>query len=110
MGAPPEPLVGPTLVEEVGRNCPYCRFPLKEGAASARCGSCHASHHADCWGDNGGCAVIGCASAPGASTTVSVAAVAPFQAAPTAADRVGAAPEAHPANGVPRLAAPIPTG
>lgn len=48
----------------VGRTCPYCRFTLKEGAATHTCPSCGAVHHEECWGDNGGCAVLGCAAAP----------------------------------------------
>jgi hypothetical protein len=49
---------------EAGRACPYCRFPLKEGAEVARCGDCGSVHHAECWRDNGGCAVLACASGP----------------------------------------------
>ncbi len=47
-----------------GRTCPYCRFPLKEGSAIQPCGVCQAIHHADCWRDNGGCAVGGCSGGP----------------------------------------------
>lgn len=50
--------------EHAGRNCPYCRFPLKPGAAVLECSECHSLHHSECWGDNGGCAVLGCAAAP----------------------------------------------
>ena len=52
---------------ETGRACPYCRFPLKEGAPIVVCGVCGASHHADCWHDNSGCAVIACAGGPTAT-------------------------------------------
>lgn len=48
----------------IGRNCPYCRFPLKEGGELVLCGHCHAAHHADCWDENHGCAVLGCVGAP----------------------------------------------
>lgn len=48
----------------VGRNCPYCHFPLKEGAPVTGCEFCHAVHHADCWSDNGGCAVASCQGGP----------------------------------------------
>lgn len=47
-----------------GRTCPYCRFPLKTDTEVIVCGTCHAAHHLDCWADNSGCAVIGCAEAP----------------------------------------------
>lgn len=50
-----------------GRTCPYCRFPLKEGVEMIACGECHAAHHVDCWADNAGCAVMGCAAAPAAT-------------------------------------------
>lgn len=53
-------------VEMVGRNCPYCRFPIKEGGAVLECAHCHAIHHEDCWGDNGGCAITSCAGGPSA--------------------------------------------
>lgn len=45
------------------RACPYCRFPIKGGAATTECPTCGALHHADCWIENRGCAVVGCASA-----------------------------------------------
>ena len=50
--------------EEAGRPCPYCRFALKPGATATVCPTCHAPHHGDCWEDNGGCAIVGCASGP----------------------------------------------
>lgn len=48
---------------DAGRTCPYCRFPLKQGAGGVACGVCGAVHHADCWHDNGGCAIMGCVGA-----------------------------------------------
>src|SRR3954451_19911060 len=57
-----EVVVGPA---ESGRNCPYCRFPLKAGVTAERCNVCSAVHHTECWRDNSGCAILGCsASAP----------------------------------------------
>jgi hypothetical protein len=56
---------------DVGRSCPYCRFPLKEGAAAERCDSCSSLHHEDCWSDGGGCAVLGCPQA-GKATAVAM--------------------------------------
>lgn len=52
---------------EEGRNCPYCRFPLKPGVPVLQCPACRSLHHAECWSDNGGCAVLGCAAAPQAA-------------------------------------------
>lgn len=53
--------------EMVGRTCPYCRSPLKQGGQAVQCASCHAVHHAECYRENAGCAVNGCAHAPGAA-------------------------------------------
>lgn len=48
---------------DAGRSCPYCRFPIKEGAPAERCDACGSLHHEDCWSDGGGCAVLGCTNA-----------------------------------------------
>lgn len=58
---------------DAGRSCPYCRFPLKEGTAAERCDSCSSLHHEDCWGDGGGCAVLGCAEAGKAAAATATA-------------------------------------
>lgn len=50
--------------ENVGKTCPYCRFPLKVGAPTTVCPACEAVHHAECWADNGGCAMVGCSGGP----------------------------------------------
>lgn len=44
--------------------CPYCRYPIKSGSRVHRCDACGASHHAECWQANGGCAVYGCRRSP----------------------------------------------
>ncbi|WP_320670533.1 RING finger protein [Patulibacter defluvii] len=49
----------------VGAACPFCHFTVKTGAAVHACPSCGAVHHEECWVENGGCAVTGCAAAPG---------------------------------------------
>ena len=67
--------------ELAGRSCPYCRFPLKEGGAIATCPSCNAVHHAECYTENGGCAVAGCTAGPGPQ-----AATAPLWAGATQPD------------------------
>jgi hypothetical protein len=68
---------------DAGRSCPYCRFPLKEGAPAERCDACGCLHDEDCWMDGNGCAVLGCV---GAGTVVA-SAVAPAGAAvPTSPD------------------------
>lgn len=67
------PQHGVVSAEETGRSCPYCRFPLKQGIEMTRCGVCAAPHHADCWSDNGGCAVVACPGGPQAHTPAGTA-------------------------------------
>jgi len=57
----PDPVVANQ--NEAGRACPYCRFPLKEGTLVIHCMVCDAVHHAECWDENRGCAVVACAGA-----------------------------------------------
>jgi len=78
--------VAPT---EVGRTCPYCRFPFKAGVAAHRCDACGALHHADCWQEGKGCAVFGCSGAA-AATQVHTA------AQPTVPTIPSFAPAPHP--------------
>lgn len=68
-----------------------------------QCGVCSAPHHDDCWADNGGCAVLGCAGAP-ALVAAAGEAAAP---APRPATAPPAAPRPGGAAGVPPQ--PIPT-
>jgi Prokaryotic RING finger family 1 len=51
-----------------GRNCPYCRFPIKEDTEVTVCPTCSSPHHTECWTDNQGCAITGCASGPGSTS------------------------------------------
>jgi Prokaryotic RING finger family 1 len=44
--------------------CPYCRSPVDSGDDAKECPSCGAAHHADCWTENDGCAVVGCEAGP----------------------------------------------
>ncbi len=45
--------------------CPYCRMPFSEGAPpKIFCTACGTPHHEDCYQENGGCTVFGCARAP----------------------------------------------
>lgn len=68
-----------------GRNCPYCRFPIKEGGRIYECGNCRAVHHEDCWADNGGCAITSCAGGPSAHpTAVTASPVAAYPPPPPA--------------------------
>ncbi|HKD81820.1 MAG TPA: NINE protein [Candidatus Angelobacter sp.] len=45
--------------------CPYCRMPFEQaGPAQVFCTACGTPHHEDCYQENGGCTVFGCARAP----------------------------------------------
>lgn len=45
--------------------CPYCRMPFGQaGPAQVFCTACGTPHHEDCYQENGGCTVFGCARAP----------------------------------------------
>jgi hypothetical protein len=46
--------------------CAYCQTEM-DRITAARCPDCDAVHHQDCWQDNGGCAVLGCAAGPDAT-------------------------------------------
>lgn len=88
--SPPTSKIADT--SDAGHNCPYCRFAFKPGIELVVCGVCAAHHHQDCWADNGGCAVLGCAAAPvagqSAAAAPTVAAAAPRTPAPDAAPPV----------------------
>jgi len=45
--------------------CPYCRMPFDDsGPPRIFCTACGTPHHEDCYLENGGCTVFGCAQAP----------------------------------------------
>ncbi|HEY7402493.1 MAG TPA: NINE protein [Candidatus Angelobacter sp.] len=45
--------------------CPYCRMPFDESSPPrVFCTACGTPHHEDCYQENGGCTVFGCARAP----------------------------------------------
>lgn len=47
-----------------GKICGVCLSPIAESEAKASCSACNAEYHQECWQENGGCAVYGCAQAP----------------------------------------------
>lgn len=55
-----------------GSICPYCRSPVASKDGAKECPSCGTEHHADCWGENGGCAVVGCAAGPAAKKAAGI--------------------------------------
>ena len=54
--------------------CPYCRSPIAPDEESMQCEACATPHHADCYAENGGCTVFGCAKAPVDEPKISVSA------------------------------------
>jgi len=88
----------------VGRACPYCRFPIKQGPGVTECSSCHAVHHAECFADNRGCAIAGCSGANVLGAAAAPLAVPP----PPPAAQFGAPTVAANTPSVPTMAAPPP--
>lgn len=62
------PIRGVATKQDTGKSCPFCRFPIKERDDVVACGECHSPHHEDCWEENSGCAVPGCAGGPETSS------------------------------------------
>ena len=48
------------MSDYVGKVCPYCKTPFKEGDDIVICSVCEMPHHKDCWVDNQGCTTFGC--------------------------------------------------
>ncbi len=44
--------------------CLICQSPIGEDEAKSLCSSCNNAYHSDCWTENKGCAVYGCAMVP----------------------------------------------
>lgn len=54
-----------TAAKDAGeRTCPYCRSPIGQQEQATACPACNATYHADCWTENGGCAVPLCEGGP----------------------------------------------
>ena len=49
-----------TTSDYIGKICPYCKSPFKEGEDIVICSVCEMPHHKDCWVDNQGCTTFGC--------------------------------------------------
>jgi TM2 domain-containing membrane protein YozV len=54
--------------------CPYCRAPFEPEEEVKVCEACATPHHADCYAENGGCTVFGCANAPVDEPKISITA------------------------------------
>ncbi len=46
------------------QNCAICLSPVESGNEKTACPACNAIYHAECWSENGGCAVYGCPQVP----------------------------------------------
>lgn len=54
----PAPAVAPSNV------CSFCMTAVASSDEKTTCPECRADYHAECWTENGGCAVYGCAQVP----------------------------------------------
>lgn len=90
-----------------GRTCPYCRSTIEERERVTECPACNATHHADCWAENGGCAVPLCEGGPKEGATPAEATVPPAEVeAPTQVVAVDPPPPPPP---TPSPAQPLPS-
>ena len=67
--------------------CPYCRSPISSEEPVTLCEGCATPHHTDCYAENGGCTIFGCARAPAEEPKLTVSApelVSVAHSAPTA--------------------------
>jgi hypothetical protein len=63
----PAAVAEPVLAAVADSNGPVCAICLTSIAAAdakTACPECHVEYHADCWQENGGCAVYGCPQVP----------------------------------------------
>ena len=63
-GLLPDGPSGPAAVPATTEHCAICMSSIDPGEASAQCPECRARYHAECWEENGGCAVYGCSRVP----------------------------------------------
>src|SRR5206468_12143227 len=52
--------------------CPYCSAGIESPGEGVFCQCCGAAHHRECWEENGGCTVVGCAAAPADEPKITV--------------------------------------
>lgn len=50
-----------TDAQAAGKICPYCKTEIGKDDETVICSECGISHHKDCWEQNNGCAIFGCA-------------------------------------------------
>ena len=51
-------------MEPAAALCAICQSPLGEDEELVACPQCDAPYHAECWQENGGCAIYGCSQVP----------------------------------------------
>ena len=56
--------VHPAAAAEAGPLCAICQTAIQPAEPIGPCPSCGATFHEECWKENGGCAVYGCARMP----------------------------------------------
>jgi DNA-directed RNA polymerase subunit RPC12/RpoP len=57
-------ILRPPSPPQDGPVCAICLSPMGADEVKTACPACHAEYHAECWQENGGCAVYGCAQVP----------------------------------------------
>src|SRR4051812_48820258 len=57
-------LSGPASNPQPSTVCAICLDAVSEQESRTSCPDCHAPYHSDCWQENGGCGVYGCAQVP----------------------------------------------
>jgi len=73
--------------------CPYCRTEIGSAAEERlECPGCGTPHHPECFAENGGCTVFGCAKAPQDEPKISLSGTELNQAAAPAPAPIPAAP------------------
>ncbi|HLF91930.1 MAG TPA: RING finger protein [Planctomycetota bacterium] len=54
----------PATAAEAGQLCAICQTAVGSGESVGPCPACSAAFHDECWKENGGCAIYGCARMP----------------------------------------------
>jgi hypothetical protein len=58
------PVPAPATAIAGGAKCGICLSAINDAEARAACPACRAEYHAECWQENGGCAIYGCSQVP----------------------------------------------
>lgn len=53
----------------IGKVCPFCKTPFKDGDNIKVCNACATPHHQECWDENKGCSTFGCSEQSGNANT-----------------------------------------